>query len=92
MEGLASDLEVFICKLVAVFCFFFFKQKTAYEITTWLEFRRVLFRSGSQGIVLETDEYFYAEVGKDPASYDYSKELLPIARQWNFARFREAIA
>ena len=22
-----------------------FKQKTAYEITTWLEFRRVLFRS-----------------------------------------------
>ena len=26
--------------------FFFFKQKTAYEITRWLEFRRVLFRSG----------------------------------------------
>ena len=26
--------------------FFFFKQKTAYEITVWLEFRRVLFRSG----------------------------------------------
>src|SRR5436190_10431241 len=25
--------------------FFFFKQKTAYEITVWLEFRRVLFRS-----------------------------------------------
>mgnify|MGYP006870761056 CR=1 FL=1 len=25
--------------------FFFFKQKTAYEIETWLEFRRVLFRS-----------------------------------------------
>src|SRR6202022_3550175 len=24
---------------------FFFKQKTAYEITVWLEFRRVLFRS-----------------------------------------------
>ena len=23
--------------------FFFFKQKTAYEITVWLEFRRVLF-------------------------------------------------
>ena len=28
-----------------VFFFFFFKQKTAYEITVWLEFRRVLFRS-----------------------------------------------
>src|SRR5436309_5892262 len=27
--------------------FFFFKQKTAYEIFTCLEFRRVLFRSGS---------------------------------------------
>src|SRR5437764_8832873 len=25
--------------------FFFFKQKTAYEIHRWLEFRRVLFRS-----------------------------------------------
>src|SRR5438093_9016539 len=25
--------------------FFFFKQKTAYEIGQWLEFRRVLFRS-----------------------------------------------
>ena len=25
--------------------FFFFKQKTAYEILAWLEFRRVLFRS-----------------------------------------------
>ena len=25
--------------------FFFFKQKTAYDITVWLEFRRVLFRS-----------------------------------------------
>ena len=25
--------------------FFFFKQKTAYEIHQWLEFRRVLFRS-----------------------------------------------
>ena len=27
------------------FVFFFFKQKTAYEIGQWLEFRRVLFRS-----------------------------------------------
>src|SRR6266498_5509515 len=29
------------------FFFFFFKQKTAYEMRTRLEFRRVLFRSGS---------------------------------------------
>src|SRR5207253_5230645 len=27
--------------------FFFFKQKTAYEMATGLEFRRVLFRSGA---------------------------------------------
>src|ERR1039457_5481203 len=26
-------------------CWSFFKQKTAYDITRWLEFRRVLFRS-----------------------------------------------
>ena len=31
--------------MVLYFLFFFFKQKTAYEITVWLEFRRVLFRS-----------------------------------------------
>ena len=30
------------------FFFFFFKQKTAYEILAWLEFRRVLFRSWLQ--------------------------------------------
>ena len=30
---------------MSVCFFFFFKQKTAYEITRWLEFRRVLFRS-----------------------------------------------
>src|SRR5699024_68458 len=31
--------------------FFFFKQKTAYEIETSLEFRRVLFRSSTDSIV-----------------------------------------
>ena len=31
-----------------VISFFFFKQKTAYEITVWLEFRRVLFRSDTK--------------------------------------------
>ena len=48
--------------------------------------------AGSEGIVLETDQYFYTQVGDDPASYDYSDELLPAARRWNFARFREAIS
>ena len=48
--------------------------------------------AGAEGIVLETDEYFYTQVGDDPASYDYSDELLPEARAWNLTRFREAIA
>lgn len=47
--------------------------------------------AGTQGIVLETDEYFYLMVGNDPASYDYDKNLLSAAQQWNFERFREAI-
>lgn len=47
--------------------------------------------AGADGVVLETDQYFYTQVGDDPASYDYSDELLPVARQWNFARFQAAI-
>jgi len=35
-----------------VLVFFFFKQKTAYEIGQWLEFRRVLFRSGPIDILI----------------------------------------
>ena len=34
-----------ITLVASIWCFFFFKQKTAYEILAWLEFRRVLFRS-----------------------------------------------
>ena len=37
-------------------CFFFFKQKTAYEITVWLEFRRVLFRSPQNYECEETED------------------------------------
>jgi hypothetical protein len=48
--------------------------------------------AGEHGVVLETDEYFYTQVGEDPAQYDYSDDLLPVARQWNFERFCTAIA
>lgn len=48
--------------------------------------------AGATGVILETDQYFYLQVGDDPASYDYSEERLPAARQWNFNRFRRAIA
>src|SRR5215204_6342000 len=41
-------LRVLTVQLV-VPIFFFFKQKTAYEITVGLEFRRVLFRSNNRG-------------------------------------------
>jgi hypothetical protein len=47
---------------------------------------------GDTGVVLETDQYFYTQVGDDPARYDYSAQLMPAAREWNFARFERAIA
>ncbi len=46
--------------------------------------------AGDTGVVLETDQYFYAHVGEDPARYDFSQDLLPEARRWNFERFRRA--
>ena len=30
--------------------------------------------AGPDGVVLETDAYFYTQVGDDPASYDYRDE------------------
>lgn len=48
--------------------------------------------AGVSGTVLETDEYFYTQVGKDSSSYDYDKDLLPDARAWIFGRMQHAIA
>lgn len=48
--------------------------------------------AGPEGVVLETDQYFYTEVGFDQRSYDYDNALLPAARQWNFDRFCRAVA
>ena len=47
---------------------------------------------GDGGVVLETDQYFYTQAGDDPGTYDYSDDLLPVARQWNFDRFCAAVA
>jgi hypothetical protein len=47
---------------------------------------------GENGLVLETDEYFYTQVGTDSTHYDYDKDLLPAARQWNLGRLRDALA
>ena len=43
------------------------------------------------GVICETDEYFYTQVGSDPKQYDYHNDLLPEARQWNLERFRQAV-
>ena len=48
-------------RCVCVVVFFFFKQKTAYEIHQWLEFRRVLFRSQSDDLILGLDIETYVE-------------------------------
>lgn len=47
--------------------------------------------AGDAGIVLETDEFFYTEVGSDPTKYDYQARLLDRARSWNFKRFKRAL-
>lgn len=47
--------------------------------------------AGDTGVVCETDEYFYTQVGDDPHKYDYRKDLLPEARRWNFERFKRAV-
>lgn len=44
------------------------------------------------GIICETDEYFYTQVGHDPHRYDYRKDLLPEAYRWNFEHFKRAVA
>ena len=43
------------------------------------------------GIICETDEYFYTQVGSDPKQYDYHNDLLPEARRWNLERFKQAV-
>ncbi len=47
--------------------------------------------AGEEGVICETDAYFHTHVGTDPRQYDFKKELLPLARQWNFERFQQAI-
>ena len=47
--------------------------------------------AGADGVICETDEYFYTQVGDDPTRYDYDADLLPAARRWNFDRFKQAV-
>ena len=43
------------------------------------------------GVICETDDYFFSHVGDDPTRYDYDKDLLATAREWNFRRFTKAV-
>ncbi len=43
------------------------------------------------GVLCETDEYFYTQVGDDPSRYDYQQGEMHKARRWNLERFRRAV-
>ena len=45
--------------------------------------------AGPMRVVCGTDAYFYTQVGEDPTWYDFRKELMEQARQWNVARFQK---
>ena len=47
--------------------------------------------AGPEGVVCETDAYFFTHVGSDPDRFDYRAELMDTARSWNFQRFCEAV-
>jgi hypothetical protein len=47
--------------------------------------------AGTQGVVCETDEFFYTQVGRDPSRFDFDRQLRDTARQWNFERFRRSL-
>lgn len=47
--------------------------------------------AGEDGVVLETDQYFYTEVGDDPSYYNFDKSLLPAARDWILEQYRAAL-
>ncbi len=46
---------------------------------------------GENGIRIEFDEFFYTQVGDDPAKYNWSRDLLGRARRWNLGRLNKAV-
>lgn len=47
--------------------------------------------AGETGAVFETDSFFLTEIGDDPTSYDYDRNRLTEARNWNYERFKQAV-
>ncbi len=48
--------------------------------------------AGRNGIVCETDQFFYTQVGEDPTRFDYDAGRMAEARQWNYLRFVRTLA
>ena len=48
--------------------------------------------AGENGVVCETDEFFYTQVGYDKKQFDYDESLMPTAQAWNYERFKRAVA
>jgi predicted kinase len=48
--------------------------------------------AGENGVICETDEYFYTQVGSDTNQFDYKESLMPAARIWNYKRFEQSLA
>ncbi len=47
--------------------------------------------AGTTGIICETDEFFYTQIGESTDSYDYSADRLGDAREWNLERYQTAL-
>ena len=48
--------------------------------------------AGDSGVICETDEFFYTQVGDDRQRFDYDESLMPTAQAWNFERYKRAVA
>ncbi len=53
--------------------------------------RRARELAGAVGIVCETDEFFYTQVGESKRAYNYDADRQQEARDWNYERFTEAV-
>ncbi|MCA9139042.1 MAG: AAA family ATPase [Planctomycetales bacterium] len=47
--------------------------------------------AGEKGVVVETDEFFYTQVGDSTKRYTFDAGRLQEARDWNYGRFVQAI-
>ena len=47
--------------------------------------------AGREGVICETDRFFYTQAGDQPVRYAYDIARLDEARRWNFERFSRAV-